>query len=279
LSQFQRDDVPGLAAQVAYYLILSLFPLLLVIFSLLGTFSSPELAQDVLGYFQRVLPEQVYGVIETYVGNTLSGDRQAPGVLSIGIIATLWAASGALSAFIKALNSAYDVEETRAFWKVKGLAIILTLGLSVLVVVGVVLLVLGPVIGEALAGRLGLGSLFDLVWNIGRWVIALLFLVSTVALLYYFAPDARLPFRWITPGGIVAVVLWVLASVAFSFYISNFGSYDETYGSIGAAIILLIYLYISSLMILLGAELNSVLVRTREENTEKEILEGRRKGG
>ena len=273
VAEFLRDDAPGLAAQLAYYMILALFPFILVLVSLMGTFSSPQLAASVLEYFSQVLPPQVFGLVDSYMSDVISGRNPAPGVLSFGILFTVWAASGAFSALINALNRAYDVQETRPFWKVRGIAILMTLGLSMLILVGVLLMVAGPPIGRAVADVFGLGDAFVLAWNIVRWPVALLFLVTVVALLYYFAPDANQPFRWITPGGFVGVVLWVLASIGFSVYVANFGSYDKTYGSIGAVIVLLLYLYISSLTILFGAELNATLVRMKEEISGKRVLD------
>ncbi len=275
VQEFQRDDALGLAAQLAYYLILALFPFILVLVSLMGTFGSQELASEVLGYFRQVMPQQAYEIIETFTGNIISGEAEAPELFTFGILFTIWAASGAFAALINALNRAYDVQETRPFWKVRVIAILMTLGLSVLILVGVLLLVLGPQIGEVIANLFGLGDLFELVWDVARWPAALFFMVLTVALLYYFAPDANQPFRWITPGGLIGVLLWVLASVAFNFYVSNFGSYDKTYGSIGAVIVLLLYLYISSLAILFGATLNATLVRMKEEISGEQILDAK----
>src|SRR5919202_1783012 len=273
VTEFQRDDALGLAAQLAFYLILALFPFLLVLVSLMGTFSSPALASNVLEYFREVTPPQVYQIIDSYLSDTISGNNPAPGLFSIGLVITLCSASGAFAALINALNKAYDVEETRPFWKVRGIALLMTLGLSVLILMGVLLLVAGPGIGEVIAGFFGLSSTFELIWNIVRWPAALFFMVFTVALLYYFAPDANQPFRWITPGGFIGVILWVLASLVFRFYVTNFGSYDETYGSIGAVIVLLLYLYISSLTVLFGAELNATLVRLKEEISGQQILD------
>ena len=273
VQEFQRDDALGLAAQLAYFLILSLFPFILVLVSLMGTFGSAELASDVLGYFRQVMPEEAYKLIKTYTGDVISGERPAPYLFSFSILFTLWTASGAFAALINALNRAYDVQETRPFWKVRGIAILMTLGLSVLILVGVLLLIVGAPIGRAIAEVFGLGELFELVWNIVRWPVALFFMVFTVALLYYFAPDIDQPFRWITPGGLIGVLLWVLASAAFSFYVNNFNTYNKTYGSIGVVIILLLYLYISSLTILFGAELNATLVRMKEEISGKQIID------
>ena len=270
---FQRDDALGLAAQLAFYLILALFPFILVLVSLMGTFFNERLAAEILEYFQQVTPEQVYVIIETYLGDTISGNNRAPGLFSIGLVIALWSASGAFAALINALNKVYDVEETRPIWKVRGLALLMTLGLSAMILVGVLLLIFGPGIGSAIAGFFGLGGVFELVWNIARWPVALFFMVFTIALIYYISPDAGQPFRWITPGGLVGVILWVLASLGFRFYVSNFGSYDVTYGSIGAVIVLLLYLYISSLTILFGAELNATLVRMKEEISGKQVLD------
>jgi membrane protein len=275
VQEFQRDDALGIAAQLAYYLILALFPFILVLVSLLGTFGSPESASKVLAYLQRVMPEQAYEIIEDFTANIISGQAEAPGLFTFGILFTIWVSSGAFAALINALNRAYDVQETRPFWKVRGIAILMTLGLSVLILVGVLLLVLGPQIGTAIANVFGLEETFLLVWDIARWPTALFFMMFTVALLYYFAPDVEQPFRWITPGGLIGVLLWVLASVGFNFYVSNFGSYNKTYGSIGAVIVLLLYLYISSLTILFGATLNATLVRMKEEISGRQILDAK----
>jgi membrane protein len=275
VQEFQRDDALGIAAQLTYYLILALFPFILVLVSLLGTFGSEELASEVLGYFQQVMPEQAYEIIKDFTNNIISGKAEAPGLFTFGILFTLWAASGAFAALINALNRAYDVQETRPFWKVRGIAILMTLGLSVLILIGVLLLVLGPQIGEAIANVFGLERTFLVVWEVARWPVALFFMMFTVALLYYFAPDVDQPFRWITPGGLIGIILWVLASVGFNFYVSNFGSYNKTYGSIGAVIVLLLYLYISSLTILFGATLNATLVRMKEEISGSQILDAK----
>jgi membrane protein len=274
IGEFQRDDAFGLAAQLAFFLVLSLFPFILVLFSLLGTFSNPEFASVVLDYLRQVLPEPVYDLVAAYVGEVIAGRNPAPGLLSFGILFTIWVSSGAFAAVIRSLNRAYDVEETRPFWKVRGLAILMTLGLSAMILIGVLLLVAGPPIGRTVANVFGLGEEFLLVWNIARWPAAFLFLVTVVAFIYYLAPDADQPFRWITPGGFVGVVLWVLASLGFRLYVSNFGSFNETYGSIGAAIVLLLYLYVSSLTILFGAELNATLIRTKEELSGERIIKG-----
>ena len=274
VQDFIQDDALGLAAQLSFYLILALFPFILFLVAVLDTFSDPEFVTRVFDYLRRVLPAQVFDLIKTYTKSTLRNRDTAPGLLSVGILGTIWAASGAFAALINALNRAYDVQETRPFWKVRGIAILMTFGLSTLIGGGVLLLVAGPSIGETVAEIFTLDDEFLYVWNIVRWPAALLFMVTTVALIYYFAPDAGQPFRWITPGGFIGVFLWVLASLVFNLYVSSdFNTYNETYGSIGTVIILLLYLYISSLTILFGATLNATLVRIKEEVSGERILD------
>ena len=278
LQEFQRDDALGLAAQLAFYLILAIFPFILFSVALLDAFGSsdPRFVDELFGYLRQVLPAQVFDLIETYTERTLRDEDTAPGLLSVGILGTIWAASGAFSALINALNRAYGVQETRPYWKVKGIAILMTLGLSVLVLGGALLLIAGPSIGETIAEVFTLGDEFMVAWNVARWPAALLFMVATVALLFYFAPNAGQPFRWITPGGFVGIALWVLASLLFNAYLSSdFNTYDRTYGSIGTVIVLLLYLYISSLTILFGATLNATLVRIKEEVSGEQILDAR----
>ena len=274
--EFVRDDALGLAAQLAYYLILALFPFILFLVAVVDAFSSssPQLVNELFDYLRRVMPAQIFDLIQSYTERTLRNEDTAPGLLSVGILGSIWAISGAFSALINALNRAYDVQETRPFWKVKGIAVLMTFGLSALVIVGALLLIAGPSIGGTIAEVFTLDDEFEVVWNIARWPVALLFMVATVALLFYFAPDAGQPFRWITPGGFVGVALWVLASLAFNLYLgSDFNTYDRTYGSIGTVIVLLLYLYISSLTILFGATLNATLVRMKEEISGQHILD------
>jgi membrane protein len=276
IKEFMRDDAIGLGAQLAFYLILAIFPFILFCVAILDAISSasPQFAAELFDYLRRLLPAQVFDLIQTYTENTLRNEDTAPGLLSVGILGTIWAASGAFAALMNALNRAYDVQETRPFWKVRGIAILMMLGLSALILIGVLLLIAGPSIGRTLAEVLTLGDEFMVVWNIVRWPAALLFMVATVALLFYFAPDANQPFRWITPGGVVGILLWVLASVAFNLYLSSdFNTYNKIYGSIGTVIILLLYLYISSLTILFGATLNATLVRIKEEVSGEQILD------
>src|SRR5919199_4392441 len=203
VQEYVRDDAPGLAAQLAFYLILAIFPFILFCGAILDAFSSsdPQFVTELFDYLRRLLPAQVFALIHTYTEHTLRNEDTAPGLLSVGILGTIWAASGAFAALINALNRAYDVQETRPFWKVRGIAILMTFGLSALILVGALLLIAGPSIGRTIADVFTLGDEFMVAWNIARWPAALLFMDATVALLFYFAPDVNQPFRWITPGG------------------------------------------------------------------------------
>jgi membrane protein len=179
--------------------------------------------------------------------------------MSFGIIAALWTSSSAITAITVGLNRAYGVEESRPWWKVRIVALLLILGSSLFVIAATVLLIFGPQLGAWLASSIGLGDVFSVAWNIARWIIIPLCLIVALAVLYYFAPDVEQQWRWITPGSVCAVVGWILASLGFAYYVNNFGSYNTTYGSIGAVIVLLTWLYVTGFFILVGGELNSEL--------------------
>jgi membrane protein len=181
----------------------------------------------------------------------------------------LWTSSSAIVAIADGLNHAYNVEEGRPFWKLRGMAILLTIGLSVFLIGSIVLLMFGPQIGGWIAGYVGLGEAFQIAWNILRWPVILFLVVTAVAAIYYFAPDVDQSWKWISPGSIFAVLLWLVASLGFSYYVNNFGEYDATYGSIGAIIVLLTWMYVSGLVILIGGEINAEIENASEEGKEK----------
>jgi membrane protein len=190
---------------------------------------------------------------------------QRAGLLSFGILAALWTASSALTAIMESLNRAYDVDEGRPLWKVRGIAILLTIELSVFIVGALVLLTFGPQIGGWIADLVGLGWVFELTWNILRWPVIVGFMVLAMALLYYVAPDVEQWWQWITPGSACAVIGWLLASLGFAFYVNNFGSYNTTYGSIGAVIVLLTWMSVSGLFILIGGEINAEIEHAAQD--------------
>jgi membrane protein len=252
------DDVLGRAAQLSYYFLLALFPALLFLTSLLGYFAGDDsqLRSNLFGYLSAVLPGDASKLIADTVNDVTNSS--GGGKLSFGILATLWAASNGMGAISESLNAAYDLKETRPWWKVRLIAVGLTLALSFLIVSSLVLVLYGHDLADTVAVKFGLGAAFALAWKILQWPIVLGFVLLAFALIYYFAPDARdQDWKWITPGAFVGVLLWLLISFAFKAYLSFFNSYSATYGSLGAVIILMLWFYFTGIAILVGGEMNS----------------------
>jgi membrane protein len=250
-----EDDVLGLAAQLAYYFFLALFPAVLFILALASFFTLTNLIDDIVGALRPIAPADVLGFLEEQlrrISNTDSG-----GILTFGILGAIWSSSAAVVAIIGSLNRAYDIEEGRPWWKVRLTAIGLTLGLAVLVLASFTLIVAGPSIAGQVASSFGLGSAFEWTWKILQWPVAFLLVSSAVGLVYYFAPDAEQDWVWITPGAVIGTLLWLIVSLVFKFYVANFTDYNATYGAVGGVIVLLLWFYLSGLAILVGAELNA----------------------
>jgi len=253
--EVQEDNSLGYAAQLAYYFLFALFPFMIFLMTLVGYLPIPNLMEEIMGLLGRILPENALGLVRDTVREVVS--KQRGGLLSFGILLTLWSSSSAVTAVMDAFNRAYEVREGRPFWKVRLIAIALTIGIALFITVSMVLLIFGPQIGMWVANQFGLGRLFEIAWNILRWpVIAALIIVAT-ATLYYFAPDVEQEWKWLTPGSCVAVILIILTSLGFSYYVNNFGSYSKTYGSIGAVIVLLTWMYLCGFFLLLGVEITS----------------------
>jgi membrane protein len=255
IHEIQKDECLGRASQLAYYFLFALFPFFLFLTTLLGYLPIPDLLDRLLETLGQMLPGEALQLVEDNIRQLVTGRRG--GLLSFGILAALWTSSSALTAIIDSLNRAYDVEEGRPFWKVRLTAIGLTVGLSAFIVVALVLLTFGPQLGGWVADLVGLGRVFELTWNILRWPAIVCLLVVATALVYYFAPDVEQEWKWITPGSACAVLGWLLASLGFAFYVNHFGSYNATYGSIGAVIVLLTWMYVSGLLLLVGGEINA----------------------
>jgi membrane protein len=263
VAEIQDDDCLGRAAQLAYYFLFALFPFFLFLTTLLGYLPIPDLLDRLLETLGQMLPGEAIRLVQDNLRQLVSGQRG--GLLSFGLLAALWTSSSALTGIMDSLNRAYDVDESRPFWKVRGLAILLTVGLSVFIVAALVLLTFGPGIGRWIADLVGLGRAFELAWNILRWPVIVGFMVVAMALLYYVAPDVEQRWQWITPGSVCAVIGWLLASLGFAFYVNNFGSYNATYGSIGAVIILLTWMYLSGLFVLIGGEVNAEIEHAAQD--------------
>lgn len=249
------DDCLGRAAQLAYYFLFALFPFLLFLTTLLGYVPVPNLLDSIMSLLAQALPRDALELVQNHLRSLVSQPRA--GLLSFAIIAALWTSSSAVTAITAGLNCAYNIEESRPWWKVRIMAVLLTIASSLFVIAATVLLIFGPQLGTLLANNIGLGDVFSVVWNIGRWVIILGSLLVALAALYYFAPDVQQPWRWITPGSTIAVTGWILASLGFAYYVNNFASYNVTYGSIGAVIALLTWMYVTGFCILVGGVLNS----------------------
>lgn len=266
------DDCAGLAGQLAYFTLLSLFPLLMSLVAVAGlVMDDPESALRTLTEsMQGVLPQEGMDLLVDYIERTLR--NATSGVLLFGVLATLWSGSTASYALINAANRAYELRETRPLWKVWGVSLLIVLWLALLIG-ALALVIFSAETGGYLQRLTGLPDFFVTLWGILRWVVAFVAVTIVHALLYYVAPSADVPFKWITPGGLAATVLILVSSVALSFYVANFGRYDQLYGPIGAVIVLMLWLYVGSFMVLLGVEMNAVLARMTEEREQTEIIQ------
>ena len=249
------DDVFNLAAQQAYYFFFALFPALLALISLASFFPVENLTGELTSRLRQVAPGDVVQIIADQL-DKISNDK-AGGLLTLAFLFTLWSSSGAVVSMCSTLNAAYDITEGRPWWKVRLTAIGLTVGLALFVLVSMTLVIGGPWMAEQIADRTGLGGAFEWTWKIAQWPLVFVLISTGLALLYYFAPDAEQDWVWITPGSVLATILWVVISLGFKYYISNFGNYTETYGLIGGVMVLMLWFYLSGIAILVGAELNS----------------------
>jgi membrane protein len=264
--EFRADEMTDRAAALTYYGVLALFPALLVVVALLGIFGQyPQTVNALLDIARQVAPGTAVDNIEKPITEVVQNKGGAGALLGVGLIGAIWSASGYVGAFTRAMNHVYERGEGRPFWKLRPQQLAITIMLLVgLAVLGIGLVVSGSV-AEAIGNVIGLGSTAVTVWDIAKWPVMLVILMAIVAGLYYLTPNVQHPkFRWITPGGILAIITWILASVLFAVYVSNFGSYNKTYGSLGAVILFLTWLWITNLTLLFGAEFDAELERTRE---------------
>ena len=260
--EFQVDNLKDWAAALTYYSVLSIFPALLVLISLVDL-AGPGTIQTLLRNLGQVVPGSVSQILATAIEN-LRQTRGSAGVLAlVGLAVALWSASNYIAAFMRASNAIYDVPEGRPIWKTMPIRIAVTVVVMVLLAASAVAVVATGGLADRIGRLLGLGSTVVTVWDIAKWPVLLLVVSFMFALLYWASPNARQGFRWVTPGGILAVVVWVAASAAFALYVANFGSYNKTYGSLASVIIFLVWLWLSNIAILLGAELNAELERSR----------------
>jgi len=255
VAEVQADNCLGLAAQLAYYFFLALFPALLFMVALASFFPVANLMDQITAALARVAPYEALKLIQDQLVK-ISQDKNG-GLLTLGMIGTIWSTSSGVTAIIDTLNQAYDIQEGRPWWKVRALSLALTVSLAIFVVVAFGLVLVGPTLAEKVAVWMHLGPAFTWTWLILQWPFVFALVALAIALVYYFAPDAEQDFVWITPGSVFATILWVVISLAFKVYAAKFGSYNATYGTIGGIIVLLTWFYVSSLAVLVGAELNA----------------------
>jgi membrane protein len=266
--EIKEDNVFTGAAALSFYLLLSIFPATIFLLSLLPYLPIADLEQAIMDLLHQVLPEQAAGLFEGTVTD-ITSQKQGGGFLTFGFLFTLWSASSGLYAAMQQLNITYDVKEGRPFWKSRGIAILLTLLFFVLVIGAFALVVFGGVIQDRIGNVIGTSDLLLTVFATLRWVIIGFFLLLGFAVIYYYGPDVEQEFRFISPGSVVGAVLLVLASLGFRYYVSNFGNYGATYGSLGAVIILLMWLYMAGVVILIGSEINAVIEHYHPEGKSK----------
>jgi membrane protein len=264
--QMNEDDLWGRAAQLSYYFLLALFPLLIFVTSIIGVImgSGTGIRHSLFNYLSRVMPPSAFKLVDDtmYEVSQSSGG----GKISFGILAALWAASNGMGAISESLNAAYNVKESRPYWKARLVTIALTIAIALLIMAALVLILYGGTIAEKVAASYGFGDAFTLVWKVLQWPIVLFFILLSFSLIYFFAPDlSDQDWKWVTPGSLIGVGLWILVSFLFRLYLSFFDSYSATYGSLGAVIILMLWFYLTGLAILIGGEINSEIENAAAE--------------
>jgi membrane protein len=264
VSAFRADNLTDWAAALTYYAVLSIFPALIALVAILGL-AGNSATQSVLDNLNELGPGPATEIVSGAIKEIAASQGTAGAAVLIGLAAALWSASGYVGAFSRASNVIYEVDEGRPFWKLRPLRLAMTLLLLLLVALSAIAVVVTGPLAEQVGKLFGLEGAAVTIWDIAKWPVIVFVVLTMLAILYYGAPNVRHPgFRWITPGGLLAVVLWILASAGFALYVANFGSYNKTYGSLAGVIVFLVWLWISNLAVLLGAELNAELERGRE---------------
>ena len=248
------DDCLSIAAQLAYYFALALFPALLFVVAL-ASYLPYNVVNEVVAALAPIAPPEVLTIIRKQLESIVAGE--SPNILTIGILGALWSSSGAMTSIVSSLNRAYDIPETRPWWKVRLTSIGLTIALALFVLLSFTLIVAGPNFGHYLTSWIGLDQAFDTAWRLMRWPLVFALATTGIAFVFYYAPDADQDWVWITPGSILTTVLWVLFSLAFRLYVTRVGDYAATYGALAGAAILLLWMYFSGLALLIGGEFNS----------------------
>ena len=278
VKEFSEDNMTDWAAALTYYGLLSLFPALIALVSIIGLVADPaEVTKNVTKIVTQLGPSSA---ADTFAGpiKSITANKSAAGILLIvSLAAALWSASGYVGAFMRASNIIYETPEGRPIWKLRPLQMLVTLVMIILMAIVALALVLSGPLVKIVADPLGIGGTAQDVWNYGKWPVLILLVVTMFSVLYYAAPNVKLRgFKWVTPGVVLALVVWLVASLLFAFYVANFGSYDKTYGTLGGFVVFLMWMWITNVSLLLGMELNSERERSKEldagdAGAEKEI--------
>ena len=263
--EFSDDQCTDLAAALTYYGVLAIFPAVLALSAILGLVGQSEKSvQTVLDVISPLVSEDALGTIEPTLLE-LASSQTAGWALLVGAVIALWSASGYVGAFARAMNRIYEIGEGRPFWKLRPLMLLVTLVAIALVALVLLMLVVSGPLAQSIGDQIGLGEQAVQVWNIAKWPVMLLAVIVIVAILYYATPNVQQPkFRWVSVGAVVAIVIWMVASAGFAFYVANFGSYNKTYGSLAGVVVGLVFLWLTNVALLLGAEIDSELERGRQ---------------
>jgi membrane protein len=272
IKKIDEDELSNRSAALSYYFILALFPMFLFLVSLIGVIAgrASQLRENIISTIGHLAPGSASGLVQQVVHQTLTNSGGLK--LAAGIVGALWAASGGMGAIVTSLNVIYKTRETRPWWKQKLTVIGLTLALALLILLASALVLYGGNIGQLIASRIGLGTAFWVAWRIVQWPMTFLAMFLSFSIIYYFGPDLeQRKWYWVTPGSAIGVVLWLVASVGFRVYLHFFNTYTATYGSLGAVIILMLWLYITGFAILIGGELNWVIENQDKTETAFEV--------
>ena len=266
VSKGRRSDLGDRAAALTYYGLLALFPAVLVVVALIGIFGEyPRTTNSLLDIVNRIAPKSTVRQLREPIEGVVRSKGGAGALLGVGLLAALWSASGYVGAFIKTSNAIYGVEEGRKFWVLRPLQLAITVALVVgAAIVAIAVVITGP-LARAIGDEIGVGDEAVKIWGIAKWPVLAFLVVTGISLLYYAAPNIRVRgFRWVTPGALLALATWLIASMGFGLYVANFGSYNETYGALGGIVIFLVWMWIGNLAIVLGTQFDAELERSRE---------------
>jgi membrane protein len=265
VKEFQEDNLTDWAAALTYYGVMSLFPMLLVLVALLGLVGQESTIATMTDSLRTAGLTDVAKNVQGPLNEIVRHKGGAGALVGFGLLGALWSASGWVGAFTRAMNAVYEVKEGRPFWKLRPLQVLITLVTVLLISLVLIAVVVSGPVAKAVGSAIGAGNTAVSVWGVAKWPVLLLVLMGMVAGLYYIAPNVRQPrLRWVTPGGVTAVLVWILASAGFGIYVSNFNSYGKTYGTLGSVITFLVWMWLSNLALLFGAQLDSELERQRE---------------